>query len=222
MEFSNRTLAWLVLATIVVSMCGTFIALNELNSITAYATSNATGNAQVSISSQTVLNFYVGSLDFGSGSVNGTAPYQCNLTVNKSVGSVSATISQNGACDGFNSSLPAGTLTLENAGNTVLNVTLNFSGNASTIIGGGGGSIPLPSMAFTIAQNETGSCTTLNTSYLGWTEIQHTAAWPAYLICTGMQYTSTSDSISVGLRISIPSNATEGSKTLWVRAQGTG
>jgi hypothetical protein len=39
MDFSNRTLAWLVLATIVVSMLGTVISFNKLNGITALATS---------------------------------------------------------------------------------------------------------------------------------------------------------------------------------------
>jgi len=222
MEFSNRTLAWLVLATIVVSMFGTFISLNKLNGITALATSNASGQANVQISSQTVLDFSIDTISFGSGSVNGSSPYQCNLTVNKTVGQVDGTVVSAGGCNNFSSTLTGGTLTLVNDGNTILNVTLNFSGNAANVIGGGGGSVPLPSMAFTVAQNESTSCTTLNTTYAGWTEIQNTSGWPAYLVCTNMQYIDTSDSISLGLRLSIPSNASEGVKTLYVRAQGTG
>jgi hypothetical protein len=142
--------------------------------------------------------------------------------VNKTAGALPAAVIQAGVCSGsFATSLPDGTLTLENAGNTVLNVTLNFSGNASTIIGGGGGSIPLPGLYFTIAQNESGSCGTLNPSYADWTIIENTETVPSYMICTDLSPLDVSDSIAIGLKLSIPSNATQGSRILMIRAQGT-
>jgi hypothetical protein len=220
MEFSNKTLAWLVVATIVVSLAGTLISVNRITQgPTGFATANATGNATVSISSVTQLNFVVSAVDFGAGQVwgNVTTGYHCNLTINGT-----QAITKTAGCNGFNSSNTAGPLVLENTGNTPLNVTLNFSANATNFIGGGGGINPGPSFKFLMSENETTSCPGLNGTLAVWTEVNESQN---YRVCQGatanmLQYGSATDTLSIGISISIPSNAA-GTKNVTIFAQGT-
>ncbi|MGV8087426.1 MAG: hypothetical protein ACP5N1_07375, partial [Candidatus Woesearchaeota archaeon] len=125
MEISNRTLAWLVIAAIVVSVFGTTLSLQKLSRsslASGYVTSNATGTAAVEVSQSVVLRYTVSSVDFGSGSVNSSLGFNnCTLSIN---GTGSTTIHRVG-CEGFNSTNTGGTFNLENAGTSYLNVTLN-------------------------------------------------------------------------------------------------
>ena len=70
MEISNKTLALLLVAAIVVSIGGTLISLNNVNQgITGHVTSNATGTTSVNVGAVTTLRFDISSVDFGAGSV---------------------------------------------------------------------------------------------------------------------------------------------------------
>jgi hypothetical protein len=214
MEFSNRTLAWLVVAAIIVSMTGTLISINSLN-MTGLVTSNTSGNASVTISSLTGLTFSIPSLVFGSGAVNDTTSgYNCTMYINFTT---SPNIVKSIGCDGFNSTNLGGPLTLENTGNTIINVTLNFSANATNFIGGGGGLNPMPQFMFSVAQNETNSCTT--PFYPSWTNVVENTN---VVICNGMDYGANSDSLAIGVLVVIPSNVPQGTKTVTITAQGTG
>lgn len=213
MEFSNKTLAWLVVTAIVISMAGTILSLNSLN-MTGFVTVNSTGWANVSITTQTALVFAIPSLGFGSGSVNGSGGYNCTMYINKTS---SPNIIQAGGCVGFNSTNPSGVLMLENTGNTMVNVTLNFSANATDFIGGGGGPNPAPQFMFSIAENETGSCNTIHNTT--WTNVIENAS---NSICEGLNYADTNDSLTVGIYVVIPSNTPQGSKSVTITAQGTG
>ena len=210
MEISNQTLAWFVVAAIAISILGTGISLFKLGEagITGHATSNATGNASVTISSVTALTFDIAAVNFGSGSVN--QPYlTCNLTANDSInGNLTAE-----GCEGFNTG--AGQvypLILENAGNTFLNVTLNFSGDNTTFPGSGTGS----AFMFAISNNESGTCKSglANTS---WTYVQAAALQN---ICQNMSWMTVEDTIKIGLHVRIPQEA-EGLKEVNITAQGT-
>lgn len=214
MEFSNKTLAWLVVAAIVVSMTGTILSINSL-SMTGMVTSNTSGNASVTISSLTGLTFAVPSLVFGSGSVNDTTSgYNCTMYINNVS---NPNIVKSIGCDGFNDTNFGGPLTLENTGNTILNVTLNFSANATNFIGGGGGANPYPQFKFSVANNETGACTTLHNTT--WTDVIENVD---NAICEGLDYGSSTDSLSIGIFVVIPSNTPQGTKTVTIKAQGTG
>jgi hypothetical protein len=215
MEISNNTLAWLVVAAVVVSLGGTIISLSMLedNKLTGFATSNATGNVSVTVGSTTSLTFAIGNLNLGSGSVDG-AYNNCTIYVNSST--LNAT-NKNAGCTGFeNSTWP---LVIENNGNTVLNVTLNFSANASTFIGG---AAVTPQFQFIVYQNESGSCNALNSS-LNATFVEVTAAMVGQnmLVCTGLNWTNTNDTIAIGTFLRIPADSS-GSKQVTITAQGTG
>jgi hypothetical protein len=220
MDISNKTLAWMVIAAIVVSFAGTLVSLSKLNNtdgFTGLASVNTTGNAQVQLSTQTGLTFSVGTLAFGSGSVNGTAPNQCNLTINKSTGT---SIVKAGGCTGFADTNAGGPLTLENTGNTVLNVTLNFSKNAFEFIGGHADSgIPDPSFLFLVIENETNACGIINSTLANWVEVVNTTVGQ-FKICDNMNFQDTQDSLSIGVRVAIPSNAL-GNRDVYITATGT-
>jgi hypothetical protein len=223
MEISNKTLVWLVVATIVVSMFGTILSVQKVKDnqrLTAYATSNATGSGTVTISTVTLLRFAVSSLNFGTGTVNssnpaiqaGTVPNQCNLTVNHTNAAVIVR-SNAVACQGFTAT-SVGALTIENAGNTFMNVSLNFSQNESAFFGGN--NPQLRGLFFTVTSNETNSCVgpAVPTS-VGWMH----ANTSRVTVCSNLSFTPSSNSLLVGLRLVIPPDA-EGSKTLYITAIG--
>jgi hypothetical protein len=121
-EISNRTLAILLIAAIVISLGGTLISLNQLDrlktiSITGMQTYNESlGNVSLLISDVTWINFTVYTCNFGSGFVTAavctmnSSPYE-NVT---------------GCSDNWDPATGCnGALELKNIGNN--NVTLNMS-----------------------------------------------------------------------------------------------
>jgi len=210
MDISNKTLVWLVVATIAVSAFGTLLTVQNLGQrgLAGYATSNVTGNASVTIASSTVLRFAVSSLNFGSGSVN-TSGGATNCTL-MSNGTTAVSKVTAGNCVGFTTTGNPG-LILENAGNTFMNVTVNFSAGASTFPGGTGGAF-----LYIFGSNETGSCRGPTNATSIWANVPTTPT----LICTNLSWVDTTDSLSLGLRISIPNDA-DGTKNVLITAMGT-
>ena len=219
MEISNNTLAWLVFITIVASMAGSIISLDKINGITGLATSNTSGNVSVTIASTTSLTFALGNLNFGSGTIDAAGGYvNCTLVLNSTF---NTTTNRSLGCIGFTNSTP---LVLENNGNTVLNVTLNFSAINSTFIGGSSlGSSGGPQFKFQIYQNESSSCGQLNTTLVGWTEVTApmvNGSLSIPMICENLSYANTQDSIGIGIWVNIPQDTT-GVKQAVMVAQGT-
>jgi len=211
MEVSNKTLAWFVVAAIAVSILGTGISLFKLGEagVTGHATSNATGNASVTISSVTALTFDIATMNFGSGQVDMTY-LTCNLTANDSATGVLNT----SGCLGFNTGAgEAFPLVLENAGNTYLAVTLNFSTNATTFPGG---NITTRAFEYSIAENESGACNS-GLAYTSWTSVP---TLTLQTICANMSWENSRDTIKIGLRVRIPQDAS-GAKEVNITAQGT-
>lgn len=219
MDISNKTLAWFVMVAVVVSIGGTIISLNGAGITGFVADSNKTGNASVTISSTTSLNFAVNAIDFGAGSIPASAPYSCNLSNFNSI-----TIPDSGTqCDLFNNNTPAnGWLQIENAGNTLINITINFSTDARGFIGGGIlANAPAPQMYFMVGNNgsEAGSCPSLNVTT--WTNVTLGAKWQ---VCggTGLQSADGVDSMAIGINITIPYDAPAGvAKVVTIQASGT-
>jgi hypothetical protein len=225
MEFSNKTLAWLVVATIVVSLGGMIVSLNKIGqSPTALvADSNKTGNASVTIQSTTTLNFAVNALNFGSGSILAGAPFVCNMSNFNST-----TIVHNAgftSCDLFNNNTPAnGYLQIENAGNQLMNISINFSTDARGFIGGGiQANAPAPQLWFKVDNNgsEVGSCANLNASTQAWTNVSLGGKWNVCQGQTGLQSTDNLDSMAIGINVSIPYDAPAGvGKAVIIQASG--
>jgi hypothetical protein len=216
MEISNKTLVWLVVATIIISIGGTILTVKNAGNV-GYATSNITANASVTVASQTILRFAVSSLNFGSGSVNTTVVGQnanCTLTAN----ATTASITKGTECISFTTT--ADSLTLENAGNTNLNISVNFSTSSA---GFPGGSLfpQFRKLRFTAGPNESGSCQTpasnWNATVGNWVDV---APVNLTYLCYNLSWNDTIDTIRLGLQIVIPSDA-DGTKALTIIAQGT-
>jgi hypothetical protein len=215
MEVSNKTLAWFVVAAIAVSIIGTSISLTRLGNtgMTGYAVSNATGNASISVSKVTQLRFAISTLDFGSGSVETGSYNNCTLTANDGT---TGTLGLSAGCLGFNDAAgQVWPLVLENAGNTRINVTLNFSDDNTTFPGGT--LFPLErSFRYMVENNETNSCTgTLGVT--AWTEV---TALTTSNVCTDLSYTPTTNTLRLNLQVVVPMDAT-GDKIVTILAQGT-
>ena len=141
-QISNRTLALLMVAAIIVSLTGTLISLNRIGRVTqltGFAIDEAS-NASVSltIETKTEVNWTTYQVLWGTGAVDVPAYYSCNLSTQGYNGSRDDglySLSGNG-CDEDSFNAVTGGLILENTGN--VNVTLNITAgkNASNFIGG--------------------------------------------------------------------------------------
>ena len=219
MEISNKALAWLVVAAIVVSIFGTTISLwnlnNKENLLAGNLLTNDTGLAQVTVSQSVVLRFAINATNFGTGSINSSGGYSsCNLAISGQTSP--ATIVKTG-CNNFNPTTAI--LVLENAGTSFLNVTLNVSGNATNFTGNlPGDAIGLAAFQFNVSNNETGSCVgTLNNQT--WSTVPGVPT--PQNICTNLSWTGTTNSLVIGLNVTITNNASQGAKSVTFFAQGT-
>jgi hypothetical protein len=209
MEISNKTLAWFVIGAIIISLTGSLVSMKSTNSITGYVTSNTSGEAKVDVSQSVVLRFMINSTDFGSGTIDTeSGATNCTLAVDDTT-----TIYKSG-CNGFLSN-GNGPLTLENVGTSYLQVTLNFSGNASTFIGG---NESIARLQFKVADLEPGSCSGV-IPFPTWTEVEIPNS--TVVACTNLSWSPDANSLRVGLNMTIPTDTVSGQKTLTIVAQGT-
>jgi hypothetical protein len=224
MEISNKTLAWLVVAAIVVSIFGTTLSLMNMTGTNpaGYATSNTTGEARVDVSTAVVLRFVsnANTTNFGSGQIDTSGGYStCNLMTNTSAGTLVSV-----GCTGFNAT--PGALILENVGTSNLNVTLNFSKNESDFLptsGGRGGMYA----KFTVGNGTNAPDAGCKAIYApnisvwqGWVDLPAVAG-TVVNICGNLTWGSTANKILIGLNISVNGNITAVPQTITVYAQGT-
>ncbi len=218
MEISNNTLALFLIAAVAISVVGTFVSLDKLNTLskltaTGFATSNSQATATLNISTTTSIKFSINSVDFGTGSVNTTGTYtNCTMTINES-----SAITKVG-CIGFNDTNAAGdTFIIENDGGTDLNVTLNSTKTAATFIGG---NASIVSFQYAVSNNETASGNSCagTLGLVGWTEVNTSDR----NICTNLTYLDGADTLRLGVRVVIPYDAISGAKTSTFTATGVG
>jgi hypothetical protein len=220
MDISNKTLAWLVVVAIVVSIFGTTISIlnlsNRQNALVAYATSNTTGGASAEVSQSVILRFAINATDFGQGSVNSSIGYWgCVLAINGST--ANPTIIKDG-CSGFSATSPA--LVIENVGTSYLNVTLNFSRNATDFLSVSSGTVG--NFKYVVSNNESGSCTPvgwLNATTTAWTEVG--VPNTTTVVCQNLSWAGSGNSLVIGLNLTVTDNVTQGAKFMWITAQGT-
>lgn len=132
MEMSNRTIAILLIATIVVYLGGTFISLNRLAGYeytpTGLATDDQSGNVSVTIASTTSITWVISAIHWGSGYVN-TSCNNCTMQVNStdSLGGTSETFDDSCCLGNFNKTNES--LLLRNNGNVDVSLMMNISSN---------------------------------------------------------------------------------------------
>lgn len=209
MDISNKTLAMLLVAAVVVSLAGTIISLNKLSSLstTGYATST-TGTANVQVNTSASIRFAVSSLNWSSGSVNSTlgAPLNCTLIVG---------LANSAGCIGFTQ--VTNPLVLENDGNLPVKVELATDKSAATFIGGNaaGG----PQFMYNVSNNESDSCYTTPTPTAYFTDVNTTSTGTQ--ICDTLDFKDANDTLKIYVKINIPYDVTAGVKQAIFTATAT-
>lgn len=227
-EISNKTLALLLVSAIIISLGGTFIALNRLTAlsyrpiITGMADTTDTGTVTLNIGENVAINFTSAAMDWGSGAVDG-GDTGCLVQNNYTNGSATTTtgdpISGGNNCtaDTFNGNVS--NFVVENIGNT--NVTLNITGkNARQLfeVSGGNYSFNITAKPGEIAcVNDTPGAGTVywtgndndNRDRIVWTPfINNTAESGEIALCNetgyGMPFADGNDEFYINIRMNVP------------------
>ncbi|MDP6139364.1 MAG: hypothetical protein QGI89_04705 [Candidatus Woesearchaeota archaeon] len=228
-EISNRTILALLIATLVISLGGTYISLSAVNNklvslglapITGFATI-PNGTATVTVNTISSIQFSKASVAFGSGNVNTPGGYNnCTLT----------TLDEGNSpgCSDFNN---ASGFTVVNDGNANLSVELRSNISAANFISGSA------VFAWNVSVNESGSC--VNSSGSDRTAVQpntsvgcggtadacgsifESVSTSNKNICPSLLYSDTSDALNIDINITIPLDAPTGAKTAALIVTGT-
>jgi hypothetical protein len=212
MDLSNKTLAFLLVAAIVISIGGTIISLNKLNKITVTGLAtqyNTTGTTNFTLQSSVSIIFRVSNVNFGTGYVNANGT-GCDITTNATTGWNST-----GNClGGLTNASP---FIIENNGNVNVALLLNSSADAAAFIGG---TIPAPVFQWAVSNNgtESASCTGV-LSDTTWTNV-NTTGGPT-TVCTNFSYVDSNDTIRLDIKVLIPEDASQSTHTATITAQGS-
>ena len=195
-EISNKTLAILVVAAIVVTLGGTMLVIRQGPSVTLtglYTTQQ--GTAAFNVSEVVSIKINQNSINFGEGYVNESDTF-CTMD---------STGAHTTACDGsWNNPSNAGFI-IENNGNVDCQVAINAS-TASEFVGGTA-TTPQYNFKSSDKTGETGSCTSGLVS--SWTAFSHTGQ----TICSNLKYQEANDEIRVDVQVTVPNDATPGQHT---------
>ncbi len=201
-DISNRTLALMLLAAIVVSLGATVYTLNYFNQVsgvTGRAASPKSGNVTLTVETAESFQLKISAIDFGAGFVN-TSVAAC--TDNATLFAAQQYNDTNGdncwtSLNGLNE-VPKG-FQLENDGN--VNLSIYVQGPNSTRFFRKNGVAPpaQANLSWKGRSNETGSCASGLTST--WKDFQlHTQ-----LVCDDfLYYPTNTDSIGVDVKVVIP------------------
>ena len=209
-DISNKSLALMLLVAMVVSITGTIYTLNNDPGLSGFVTLNTTGKSNFSINSSLSIRFNNFNLvQFGSGYVNDSFS-ACLIGTNMSAVQIAA----NG-CVGFNTSVGQSNMTIENDGNILANVSLNFSVNATGFITG-----TAPSFQYRIMNNitEANSCGIIQNGST-WREVGgYDSNGTGARVCTKFNTSDANDTFDIGLWISIPKTANPGAHNVNIYA----
>ncbi len=212
MDLSNKTLAFVLVVAIVISLGGTIISLNKLNQLgaTGMLSDSDTGGANFTLTSDIIITFSPANISFGSGSIDGfdAETQYCNITTNATYG-----WNHTGDCLGsLTNTTPFG---IRNDGNQKVSLTLNSSKNATQFIGGTD-----PVFKWMLYNNETGSCSGTLEDDDTWTVV-NAGDVAAKEVCDVFEYETAKNTIAVDIMVAIPENADPGVHSVVLTAVGT-
>lgn len=200
MNMSNKNMALLLVAALVISLGGTFLSLDKINEIIIMAPPAVTGGALT-----------------GSGRVNLTISTNASCTVDSSVefGSGSPTgaitISTETANTANFTDCNAGTACLgiyvNNTGNSLLNVSFNSTENGTTFLGAGAANADFKYLIDVSEPDSTDACTGTEGAS-SWTETPIAKT----RVCDKLNFSDTRDAVSLEFNISLDENTPTGLK----------
>jgi len=239
MEETNKTLALLLVAAIVVSLGGTIVSLNKLGQIqlgalTGRATDTSPGYVQLNVTSETTITFTRATINFGNGYVNSTCN-NCTMNTNSTTSGTNYTNTQ--CCinewknPGSDKEADTG-LWIQNQGNTNLTLNLDFDKTAATFIGG---SSPSPEFQWIVINDSSarsctgtcsapgddtgGACAFLNNYGLLWNNANMSD--PEICASYGFKAITTQDEFVIDVRVLVPRTAIAAQKTATLTVTGT-
>ena len=212
-KISNNALAALVVAALVVSVAGVYMATSRTG-ITGQQSANPNGTVQFVLQQVASLRFAINSVNFGTGFVNTSLQNKvCNLD----------TLGNNPPelCRNFTTVTQG--FVLENDGTINLTVDLVSNATADQFIGG---DAALNSFQWRIANNETAACLNL-TGPANFTEVNTTA--PGTRICqprfgeasSALNFLDSADTLLININVTLPYDALAGTKRALLIATGT-
>ncbi len=233
-EISNKTVVALLFATIAISLGGTLVVLNNLNSrLGTLGTSQITGfalipNATATVTVQTFssIKFSQASVAFGTGNVNTSGGFN-NCTLSTLAGATGA----NSGCADF-TEVNNG-FTIENDGNTNLSVELRSNVTAEQFIGIGSAlflwnvtvsessSCRNATTADVVQPNTSLGCGTAGGAATDCGTIFESVSTTNKNICPRLLFTDASDALNININVTIPSDAPAGGKVAGLIVTGT-
>jgi len=211
-ELSNKMLAFLVIAAMVISVFGTIASLSKLGELSPLVTgASSTGIVNLTVEQLLSINFTfqneagakvgTGNFSWGTGSVIGGASY-ANLT-------------SRGTADNWNGSSVIGSMNIENTGNRGVKLVISSAnGSADTFASG-----TAPIYRWNFSEQEASSClNTTNSKYnLNLTSLAG-SFWEnstfdvnsSATLCGNFTFQNTADEILMGIYIGLPSDSKTG------------
>ncbi|MDO8556682.1 MAG: hypothetical protein Q7R96_05940 [Nanoarchaeota archaeon] len=207
-EISNRTLYYLSILAIFITLFGATVSLVKLGKIEVpfitglAASSTVTGTVNVTIASTISISLNTSFADFGNGSLTAAPAY---TPINTTAAANPSTFNE-----------PYG-IVVRNDGNVDVNVTLNGTA-AATWLGG-----TTPSYSFNTSNNETSSCPPGNASQYNITKNVTTITATHTLVCSNLTFPDASDEITIEIFLNLspdmPAGRTYTDNGLQIRAE---
>jgi hypothetical protein len=192
MDMSNKSLALLLVAAIVISLGGTLISLNKLNQ--EGLTGMASGQVQLAVSSNMSCDVD-SNVTFGSsGQLESVITLSTNLT---NTGTNFTNCVASAACQG---------LQINNTGNVNINVTFNSSVDGTSFVSGVAADFMYVVWNGTTASLESGCRAG---SSLAWANVPTTAS----TICSNLTWNETNDMMTMEFNVTVGPTTPPGTKT---------
>lgn len=237
-EISNQTLAFLLVVAIIVSLGGTFLSLQALQSfkwgyptITALAGTNfSTGFINVSVTDVTAMNVSTGALYFGEGRVASWST-NCSVDTLGNTNNASRLSGTDGVCLGINK-LYEGFI-LYNIGNNNVTLNISFNTTANEFIGGD----PMNDYMFRVFNGTKKGCIgstngsgiyppsgkagggkTNTTDFAE--NLTQISSSENYTVCTVFRYTVDANMFNISINLTIPSDSLKGGRSSTISFYG--
>ena len=207
-DVSNRTLIYLLMVAIVISLVGTLVSLSKLGElgVTGFAgASNSTGQVNLTVGDTCSIIMSGDDVNFGTGGINHSSG--CQLNTSNGYKNI------DGCGDGILASNYG--LNFTNTGNQ--NISLNITVNVTAAILFGGTS---PSFKINANNTESGACNDGNFALGNWVEVTQDNSISVSNSSNTLAADDTKDDIEIDVYLSIPQDANQGGGSALIKMIG--